>query len=194
MKKRVWGLLTVSAVGVVSAAVHFATLPPAPPAVPPVPDKIAIPNVPALTPYDLPTGQVPVSKPCLSARQIPRPLFPEWRPTPSLRTQQRVERSTGEHGDPTNNRRYRRSVPFPRNVCPHERRTENGGRGEDGPSSPPHYLSGPTYRRPRTRTRRSKNALSAMRCAANERNGPTYESSSSRLDGRDNGVGQGSAE
>ena len=61
MKKRVWGLLTVSTVGVVSAAVHFATLPPAPPAVPPVPDKIAIPNVPALTPYDLPTGQVPVS-------------------------------------------------------------------------------------------------------------------------------------
>ncbi len=61
MKKRVWGLLTLSTIGVVTAGVHFATLPPAPPAVPPVPDKIAIPEVPALTPYDMPTGQVPVS-------------------------------------------------------------------------------------------------------------------------------------
>ncbi|MCB1674530.1 MAG: hypothetical protein KDI00_07665, partial [Pseudomonadales bacterium] len=61
MKKRVWGLLTLSTIGVVTAGVHFATLPPAPPAVPPVPDKIAIPEVPALTPYDMPTGQVAVS-------------------------------------------------------------------------------------------------------------------------------------
>jgi hypothetical protein len=42
MKKRVWGLLTLSTVGVVTAAVHFTTLPPAPPVVPPVPDTIPI--------------------------------------------------------------------------------------------------------------------------------------------------------
>ncbi|HQV81301.1 MAG TPA: hypothetical protein PLW69_10115, partial [Agitococcus sp.] len=61
MKKRVWGLLTVSTVGVVTAAVHFTTLPPAPPAIPPVPAMILIPDVPTLTAYDMPTGQVPVS-------------------------------------------------------------------------------------------------------------------------------------
>jgi len=58
MKKIVWGLATVSVIGV---GVHFATLPPPPPDVPPVPAKIPVPEVPALTPYDMPTGQVPVS-------------------------------------------------------------------------------------------------------------------------------------
>jgi hypothetical protein len=61
MKKRVWGLLTLSTVGVVTAAVHFTTLPPAPPVVPPVPDTIPIPDVPTLSAYDMPTGHVPVS-------------------------------------------------------------------------------------------------------------------------------------
>ena len=61
MKKLFWGLSTVSTIAVVSVAVHFATLPPAPPVVPPVPNKIALPVVPALSPYDMPTGHVVVS-------------------------------------------------------------------------------------------------------------------------------------
>ena len=61
MKKLFWGISTLSTVAVVSVAVHFATLPPAPPEVPPVPDKIVTPTVPALTPYDMPTGHVLVS-------------------------------------------------------------------------------------------------------------------------------------
>ena len=61
MRKLFWGISTLSTVAVVSVAVHFATLPPAPPEVPPVPDKIVTPTVPALTPYDMPTGHVVVS-------------------------------------------------------------------------------------------------------------------------------------
>ncbi len=61
MKKLFWGISTVSTIAVISVAVHFATLPPAPPVVPPVPDQIATPVIPALTPYDLPTGHVAVS-------------------------------------------------------------------------------------------------------------------------------------
>lgn len=61
MRKLFWGISTLSTVAVVSVAVHFATLPPAPPEVPPVPDKIVTPTIPALSPYDMPTGHVPVS-------------------------------------------------------------------------------------------------------------------------------------
>ena len=60
MKKKVWGIAAMTLVGV-TAGVHFLTLPPPPPEVPPVPANIPVPVVPALTPYDLPTGQVPVS-------------------------------------------------------------------------------------------------------------------------------------
>ena len=42
--------------------VHFTTLPPAPPEIPPVPSEIAIPKVPELTSYDMPTGNVNYSK------------------------------------------------------------------------------------------------------------------------------------
>lgn len=59
MKKNVWGVLALTATVVVVYGV--ATLPPAPPAVPAVPDSIPVPVVPALTAYDLPTGNVPVS-------------------------------------------------------------------------------------------------------------------------------------
>jgi len=52
------GLLSVIAASVV---VHFATMPPAPPGIPPVPDNIPNPVVPPLTAYDIPTGSVPVS-------------------------------------------------------------------------------------------------------------------------------------
>ncbi len=60
MKKKTLG---ISALVIVGAAVVFniATMPPAPPAVPPVPDKIALPVVEPLSPYDMPTGHVPVS-------------------------------------------------------------------------------------------------------------------------------------
>ncbi len=61
MNKKLWGISAVAAIGVVSVAVHFTTLPPAPPAVPPVPATINTPNVPALSPYDQPTGHVEVS-------------------------------------------------------------------------------------------------------------------------------------
>ncbi|PTQ91320.1 hypothetical protein [Agitococcus lubricus] len=61
MKKRIWGLAAISTIGVASVVVHFATLPPPPPPIPPVPENIPIPTVPALTPYDMPTGSVPVS-------------------------------------------------------------------------------------------------------------------------------------
>lgn len=51
-------LVLVGATGIFT----LATLPPAPPAVPPVPEVIPTPAIPALTAYDMPTGQVPVSK------------------------------------------------------------------------------------------------------------------------------------
>lgn len=54
----------LSAIVVVAAATtawHFASLPPAPPAVPPVPETIALPQVPPPTAYDQPTASVPVS-------------------------------------------------------------------------------------------------------------------------------------
>lgn len=59
MRKKFWGI-TASMVGA-GIIFHFATLPPAPPSVPAVPENIAIPEVPPLTPYDLPTGNVDVS-------------------------------------------------------------------------------------------------------------------------------------
>ncbi|MBK6638936.1 MAG: hypothetical protein IPH08_12750 [Rhodocyclaceae bacterium] len=55
-KKLLVGVALVAAVGVVY---HFATLPPAPPAVPAV-TELPVPKVPALTAYDMPTGNVPV--------------------------------------------------------------------------------------------------------------------------------------
>jgi len=60
MSKKFWGLSSGAIVAAV-ALFHFVTLPPAPPSVPPVPEHIEIPNVPALTPYDIPTGNVDVS-------------------------------------------------------------------------------------------------------------------------------------
>ena len=53
MKKKVWGIAAIAVVGV-TAGVHFLTLPPPPPEVPPVPSAIPLPVVPALTAYDLP--------------------------------------------------------------------------------------------------------------------------------------------
>lgn len=50
-------LLVAGAFGIYTVA----TLPPAPPAVPLVPAEIPLPKVPALTAYDMPTGQVSVS-------------------------------------------------------------------------------------------------------------------------------------
>lgn len=55
-----WGL-TIGSVAVVVTLYHFATLPPAPPAVPPVPEDIRVPEVPPLTPYDMPNARVEVS-------------------------------------------------------------------------------------------------------------------------------------
>ena len=60
MSKKFWGLAGISVIGA-AALFHFATLPPSPPTVPPVPENIATPNIPALTVYDMPTGQVEVS-------------------------------------------------------------------------------------------------------------------------------------
>ncbi|MCP5161493.1 MAG: hypothetical protein H7A00_07475 [Hahellaceae bacterium] len=60
MNKKIWGLTAASTLGAI-VTFHFVTLPPAPPAVPPVPDNIPVPQVPALTPYDMPTGNVEVS-------------------------------------------------------------------------------------------------------------------------------------
>ena len=60
MKKKTLGIAALAVVGV-TAGVHFLTLPPPPPEVPPVPANIPVPVVPALTPYDLPAGHVPVS-------------------------------------------------------------------------------------------------------------------------------------
>lgn len=60
MSKKFWVLAGGSIVGAV-ALFHFATLPPSPPEVPEVPEQIAVPVVPALTPYDMPTGQVAIS-------------------------------------------------------------------------------------------------------------------------------------
>ena len=53
--------IAAGSIAAVVAVVHFTTKPPAPPLVPPVPDQIAIPEVPPLTFYDLPTGNVAVS-------------------------------------------------------------------------------------------------------------------------------------
>jgi hypothetical protein len=60
MNKKKWGIGAASTLGLV-IVFHFATLPPAPPEIPPVPSEIKIPEVPKLTAYDLPTGNIPVS-------------------------------------------------------------------------------------------------------------------------------------
>lgn len=60
MNKKKWGIGTVSVLGLVTVF-HFATLPPAPPEIPPVPAEIKTPVIPKLTAYDEPTGSVPVS-------------------------------------------------------------------------------------------------------------------------------------
>ena len=60
MSKKFWGLAGISVIGA-AAIFHFATLPPSPPSVPPVAENIPTPEIPALTFYDLPTGQVEVS-------------------------------------------------------------------------------------------------------------------------------------
>ena len=60
MNKKKWGIGAISTLGFV-IVFHFATLPPAPPEVPPVPSEIPVPVVPKLTVYDLPTGNIPVS-------------------------------------------------------------------------------------------------------------------------------------
>ncbi|MFT6903846.1 MAG: mono/diheme cytochrome c family protein [Oleiphilaceae bacterium] len=60
MSKKFWGLAGISVIGA-AAVFHFATLPPSPPMVPPIPENIPFPEIPALTVYDMPTGQVAVS-------------------------------------------------------------------------------------------------------------------------------------
>ena len=66
MDKKKWGIAAAFVIIIVSV-VHFTTLPPSPPGVPAVPSEIPIPKVPPLTEYDLPTGNVSVSKEPYSA-------------------------------------------------------------------------------------------------------------------------------
>ena len=61
MKKKTVAAIAVAGLLVAGTGYHFATLPPAPPGVPPVPANIATPVVPALTAYDMPHGAVAVS-------------------------------------------------------------------------------------------------------------------------------------
>lgn len=60
MNKKQLGIGALITVGVLGIW-QVATLPPKPFEIPPVPDTIPVPKPPALTAYDMPTGQVPVS-------------------------------------------------------------------------------------------------------------------------------------
>ena len=60
MSKKFLGIIALSIIGI-TTGVHYLTLPPAPPAVPPVPEHIPLPNVPPLSTYDMPNGHVEVS-------------------------------------------------------------------------------------------------------------------------------------
>lgn len=61
MSKKTFGLSFLVLISVF-IVFHFVTLPPAPPEIPAVPNEIAVPSVPELTPYDMPTAQVAVSQ------------------------------------------------------------------------------------------------------------------------------------
>ncbi|MBP6738667.1 MAG: hypothetical protein KA146_01695 [Leptospiraceae bacterium] len=61
MNKKKWGIGLASTIGLV-IVFHFATLPPGPPEIPPVPTEIKTPEVPKLTNYDMPTGSISVSE------------------------------------------------------------------------------------------------------------------------------------
>ena len=59
MNKTFWAYAAGSIVGI-ALLVHFTTLPPAPPSVPPVPDTIPVPVVPSLAAYEMPTAELAV--------------------------------------------------------------------------------------------------------------------------------------